>query len=124
MLELFPSLVKFFEEVVIVLFEGLNDFVEFLVVWFRELVEHGSNDFDWVLADYIDDMLIVLIFIEEERFELIEDDSAVLLIGQTHLLYLLFTQYLFKEIAFTLHASLLMRMLATHLHVQRIKIII
>jgi hypothetical protein len=121
MLQLLSCLSEFIDEMKFVLFEGFYDLIEFLIVWLGELVEHSADYLDWFLSDDIDYMLIVLIFIEEEGLEFIEDDDPVLLIGQTHLLYLLFTKHIFKEIAFAVHAtlSLFEQGLLPHLHSYR-----
>lgn len=122
-LQLLSCFSQFLKQMHFFLLERLDDLIEFLVIGLGELVEHATNSFDRFLSDDVDDVFVILIFIEEEVFEFIEDDDAVLLIGQTHLLYLLFTKHIFKEIAFALHATLplLLQGLVPHLHPHEIQ---
>ena len=82
---------------VFLLFKGFDDLIQFLIIQIGELVDHGSAYFEGLLSDAIDDELIVLILTEENIFEFLEDKKTVIFIGETHLLYLLFSKQIFKE---------------------------
>ena len=89
MLKLFLDFGQLGQQVLVLLFQGLNHLFHFFTKIFGNSHKHFVNHTQGVFLNELSNLFVLEGFIEEDVFELRKDDEAVVLNGTVHLLYLL-----------------------------------